>query len=325
MTVHVKPYQESDATNWDTFVYASRNGTFFHTRRFLVYHPADRFADASLWILDGEKPLAVLPAATKSIDGKKILVAHPGASYGGLVLQKSCGVEDTRSIVDAVTAFARENGYDGLSFLRLTPPSVRSNFSDDQEYWMYQRGWSCTRFEMDGSIDLDGIKKGEALSLLSGKCRNMVRQAERAGVTVHSDPAFETFWPILDATLARHNATPTHSLEEILRLHALSPEHVRLFSAKKDKKLVSGIVLITLNDSSVYTLYMAQNYDFHEYHPLHAILAQILETAIQERRRTVHLGVSTEDGGKVINEGLFFFKESFGCKPVRRESWEIRF
>jgi hypothetical protein len=58
---------------------------------------------------------------------------------------------------------------------------------------------------------------------------------------------------------------------------------------------------------------------------MHALLTEAIRLAIQEKRRVLHLGVSTEDGGKKINEGLFFFKESFGCRPVRRESWEILF
>lgn len=322
MSMRLVPHTAADNDRFDAFVAASRNGTFFHTRRFLAYHPSDRFKDASQWVFDGETPVAVLPAAIK--DNK--LVAHPGASYGGLVLGMGVGVKDTGDILAAVTEHAKTQKYAGMSFVRLTPQSIRQGFSDDQEYWMYQRGWTCTRFEMDGAIDVSGMSEAGVMDSLTGKCRNMVRQAERAGITVKVTNDLAGFWKILEATLTgRHNVKPTHTLDEIKKLHSLCPQDVRLFGAFKDKALVGGIVVITINKAALYTLYMAQDYEHQKDHPMHMIVVEVLKTAIREGRRALHLGVSTEDGGKVINEGLFFFKESFGCKPVRRESWELMF
>jgi len=323
MSLTVTPFQPKDASRWDAFVAESRNGTFFHTRKFLSYHPNDRFNDASFWVLDGSTPVAVLNAATKDIDHQRTLVSHPGASYGGLVFSKNVGVKDSGEILDAVTEHARQEKFQRMQFLRLTPPSLRQEFSDDQEYWMHQKGWCCMRFEMDGAIDVVGITEKQTMTLLTSKCRNMVRQAERASITVRETDTFADFWPLLTKVLEKHGVQPTHTLEEIVRLHSIAPDAVRLFGAFKESTLVAGIVVITIHSTALYTLYMAQDYAHQDAHPLHAILAELLHVSVKEGRRVLHLGVSTEDGGKVINEGLFFFKESFHCRPVRRESFEI--
>ena len=42
---------------WDDFVDSSDNGTIFHKRTFLSYHPKDRFEDASLVIEKDNKIL----------------------------------------------------------------------------------------------------------------------------------------------------------------------------------------------------------------------------------------------------------------------------
>jgi hypothetical protein len=55
------------------------------------------------------------------------------------------------------------------------------------------------------------------------------------------------------------------------------------------------------------------------------LVMEAIKIGLKEKRHAFHLGVSTEDGGKKINEGLFSFKESFGCRPVRRESFELMF
>lgn len=325
MSLRVSTFTSADASRWDQFVRDSRNGNFFHTRAFLSYHPSDRFTDASVWVMDGEKPRAVLPAAEREVDGKRMLVAHPGASYGGAVFAADVGVQESGQILAALTDHARAQKFAGMQFLRLPPTSIRKEFSEDQEYWMYQNGWRCTRMEMDGAIDLCGATEENALSLLTGKCRNMVRQAERAGITVRETDDFSSFWRILNATLSRHKVTPTHTIEEILRLKNACPKDVRLFGAFLDQTLVGGIVVMTLHENALYTLYMAQDYEHQSAHPIHAVLTDVIRTTIREDRRILHLGVSTEDGGKSINEGLFFFKESFHCRPVRRESWELYF
>ena len=46
---HFEKYNEKDEKKWDDFVMEkSINGTFLQTRRFLNYHPKDRFVDESI-------------------------------------------------------------------------------------------------------------------------------------------------------------------------------------------------------------------------------------------------------------------------------------
>ncbi len=325
MPFSVIPFAAQHEQIFDAFITASRNGTIFHTRRFLAYHPAGKFQDASLLFFDGEKLVAVLPAAAKEENGKKMLVSHPGASYGGLVLGEDISVTETGELMDSLIAYARAQKYAGISFLRLTPASLQKSYSEDPLYWAFQQGFRMTRCEMDGAIDFSGMKEDQVLALLSGKCRNMVRQAERAKIEVRLSNDFDSFWPILESVLAlRHGAKPTHTLAEIQKLHSLLPDGFRCLGAYREGKMVGGIVLVTIHQQALYTLYMGQEYTAQQHHPIHLLLVEAMRLAIREKRRVLHLGVSTEDGGTKVNEGLFFFKESFGCRPVRRESFEIR-
>lgn len=322
MTLSLRLYTGTDEKIWDAFVASSGNGTIFHTRRFLSYHPDGRFEDHSLLIFDNQKLVAVLPAAKK--DGR--LVAHPGASYGGVVVAPTLSVVEMGEVLSAVMEYAKTQKFAGISMLRLPPTSLQRQYAEDQHYWLYQQGYALTRTEMDGAIDLTRVQANDVLSSFTGKCRNMVRQAERAKVEVKLSNDFATFWPILEGVLhGRHGTLPTHTLAEIQKLHELLPDGFRLLSAYQGKKMVGGIVLVTIHESALYTLYMAQEYAAQKDHPMHMLLSEAIKLGLQEKRRVLHLGVSTEDGGKKVNEGLFFFKESFGCKPVRRESFEITF
>ncbi len=336
MNLSLQPYSDEQAKQWDNFVSFSRNGTIFHTRKFLSYHPEKRFEDASLLFLDGEKLVAVLPAAAKEDAGKKILVSHPGASYGGLVLHGDASVSETGEMMTALLAHAKAKKYSGISMLRLPPASLQRLYSEDPQYWMFQQGYRMSRCEMDGAIDLSAfddltdmqvLKSLDAiLQSLHGKCRNMVRQAKRAKIEVKLSNDFDAFWPVLESVLAgRHGAKPTHTLAEIKKLHTLLPQGFRCLTAHLEGRIVGGIVLVSIHGEALYTLYMGQEYASQQFHPMHLLLVEAIHLSLKEKRRVLHLGVSTEDGGTKVNEGLFFFKESFGCKPVRRESWEILF
>lgn len=326
MTPTLVPFAGEWKERWDDFAAASRNGTVFHTRQFLAYHPKNRFVDASLVFLEGETIVGVLPAALKENDGKTLLVSHPGASYGGLVTAPDTSVSDTGAMLAALKTYVIAQNYSGISMLRLPPASLQRRYAEDMQYWLYQQGYALSRVEMDGAIDLRGLREETILPSLSGKCRNMVRQAERAGITVRLSNDIDVFWPILESVLTgRHGTKPTHTVEEMKKLMELMPGQFRLLVAYRGDTMVGGILLVTLHADALYTLYMAQEYSAQKDHPMHALLAEAMRLAVREKRSVLHLGVSTEDGGKTVNEGLFFFKESFGCRPVRRETWELHY
>ncbi|MDZ7413397.1 MAG: GNAT family N-acetyltransferase, partial [candidate division KSB1 bacterium] len=60
--MEITRYQDQHAEEWDRFVWAANNGTIFHTRRFLSYHPPGRFEDHSLVFKKRGRVLALLPA-----------------------------------------------------------------------------------------------------------------------------------------------------------------------------------------------------------------------------------------------------------------------
>ncbi len=307
---------------WDNFVRNSRNGTIFHTRAFLSYHDPKKFTDHSLLFYKDDALIGVLTGVLE----EKTFVSHPGASYGGLVLSPDCGMKETGEMIDALLAHAKEQKLKGITLLRLTPPSVRRKSSDDQEYALYHRGFAVDRFELASSLFLTG-KQAETLpDTFSGKCRNALRKAEKSGLTFKESDDFASFWKILESTLeSRHKSKPTHTLEEILRLKKILPKQIRLFSAFKDKEMIGGIVTFTLHEKAIYTLYIAQNYEYQELRSVHLIVTELARVCIKEGKDVLHFGISTEERGTVVNDGLFFFKESFGALSVRRESWSISF
>ena len=59
----IKKITRTNPIAWDNFVKKANNGTMFHLRKFLSYHPEHRFVDHSLEFYKRHKLFSVFPSA----------------------------------------------------------------------------------------------------------------------------------------------------------------------------------------------------------------------------------------------------------------------
>ena len=92
--IEILKYSHNMSSQWDDFVQSSKNGTVFHTRKFLSYHINRKFNDHSLCFKKKNNLVAIFPAAIIKENNHKILFSHPGTSFGGLVIHKNLSMND---------------------------------------------------------------------------------------------------------------------------------------------------------------------------------------------------------------------------------------
>ena len=114
-------YNKKESEVWDNFVENSNNGTLYHLRRFLSYHPPDRFDDHSLLFHKKGKLCAVFPACVVDLDSKRTLFSHRGASVGGFVLEESSSFKEAFDLTELLISYAKDNDFDRIV---LTPPPL---------------------------------------------------------------------------------------------------------------------------------------------------------------------------------------------------------
>ena len=66
--ITVKRHSKNNKVLWDSFVKNANNGTIFHLRRFLSYHPEDRFVDHSIEFYKKNTLFSVFPATESNIN-----------------------------------------------------------------------------------------------------------------------------------------------------------------------------------------------------------------------------------------------------------------
>jgi hypothetical protein len=93
-----------------------------------------------------------------------------------------------------------------------------------------------------------------------------------------------------------------------------------LFSAYEEKNCVAGVIVYE-NKRIVHIQYISANERGKEISALDFIFDKLIKE-IYKNKEYFDFGVSTEDGGRYLNEGLIFQKEGFGGRGVCYKVYE---
>ena len=130
------------------------------------------------------------------------------------------------------------------------------------------------------------------------------------------------FWKILDEVLtSRHDCKPVHTVDEMERLQASFPDNIRLFTAQIDGHTVAG-TLIYETETVAHAQYIAAS-DYGRSTGALDGLFRHLVTEVFPAKRYFDFGISTEQGGRYLNQGLAFQKEGFGARAVVYDTYTI--
>lgn len=308
----VKRYSKDDKISWDDFVRNSKSFHFMFLRDYMDYH-SNRFADHSLMIHDNkEKLVAVLPA---NKDGNDI-ISHQGLSFGGLLIKGEVDTLKFVQCIDALILYCKENSFSTLLYKKI-PTIYSSTLFEEDSYALVYRGAELYRRDLNCAID---YKVRQDCS--KSRIRN-IKKAKKNGIScIHSNEDIEEFYRVLSANLSTvHNLVPPHSLEELKLLQSRFPENILLFVAKKDDKVLAG-VLIFVTRFVIHAQYIASIDEGRKIGALDLLFDHII-MRFEEYASYFSFGVSTEDSGKFINEGLVFQKEGFGARAYVHDFYRL--
>ncbi len=315
--LEIVPFKDGNAEAWDAFVRTTTNGTLFHTRAFLSYHPTDRFHDDSLLFLKDGKLLAVFPAAVRSDDKTNILRSHPGASYGGFVVRSTLSLRDATRLVQHLVDYAKQSGYAGLE-MTLPPQIYYMQPSNYLDFALYQNGFVYRKREVSSVIPLDG-PPASLIEMFSDESQRAVRRAEKLGVQVGESDDFAEFYKILKRNLSlRHDVKPAHTLEELLTLKKIFPEKIRLFASFVDEQIIAGIVVFSCNDRVALAFYVSHDEAYQKYRGVNLVFNEVIRRCAEQHFRFLDFGIFTVN--MEPNWGLCRFKESFGASGIFRDT-----
>ena len=307
----VKRYETKDYSDWNAFISTAKNATFLFNRDFMEYH-SDRFNDFSLMIYEEDKLVSVLPANKVGAT----IYSHQGLTYGGLVFQTNIKLGNSIAIFRDILIYLNENQIDKLN-LKLIPSIYCNGFSEEIEYSLFLLKAQLIRRDCLSVLDL-------TMPFSISKTRKeSIRRGIKNDLVIKEELNFKLFWneiliPNLDK---KHKVKPVHSFEELIQLQKLFPENIRHFNVYDKGKIVAGTTIF-ISEKVVHPQYISGNTQKNELGSLDYLYDYLINIVFKDKN-FFDFGPSHEENGLKINEGILFWKESFGAKTTVQDSYEI--
>ena len=304
-------YKSDLKSQWDNFINESKNGTFLFYRDFLEYHK-DRFEDYSILFYKNEKTIAVLPA-NKLED---VIYSHKGLTYGGLVLKNDIKFSDVLEVFKLLLSHLHDNNFASI-IIKEIPEIYNTSPSDEVKYLLHKTNADLIRRDI-----LSVIKTGKisySRDRIQGNKRGI-----RFNLDVREVTDFKEFWnTILIPNLeSKHNISPVHSLEEITKLNSLFPKNIRQFNVYLEDRIVAGATIFETK-TTAHVQYISGNKEKNKLGSLDYLFTHLIEEVFSNKEY-FDFGISNENNGKNINEGLLYWKEGFGARSITQDFYEIK-
>lgn len=313
MPFTVEKYTKIHYQSWNKFVAQAKNATFLFHRDFMEYH-RNRFEDFSLLVFDeGQKLQAILPANSVG----SAVFSHQGLTYGGIVTNETIKLAGFISVTKAILVFLESQQKESIQFKEI-PSIYCQNPADELQYLLFLMHGNLVRRDVLSVLDLT------TQFTFSRDRKNGIKRGIKNNLVVIEESNFEAFWnEILIPNLSeKHQAKPVHSFEEIQFLHSKFPKNIRQFNVYQNDKIVAGTTIFE-SELVAHSQYISGNSDKNELGSLDFLHDYLISNVFKDKKY-FDFGISNENQGKNINEGLLYWKESFGARTITQDFFEIK-
>lgn len=301
----IKQYNKENKAIWNQFILESKNGFFMFDRDYMDYH-SDRFIDNSLMFYDEKDNLiAVFPANIKN----DTLYSHQGLSFGGIISNSNIKSSQMLNIFDLLKDYCNENSIKEIVY-KAIPKIYHKQPADEDLYALFRNNAVCFRGDLSSTINLR-----DKIGFNSLRKRN-IKKAIKNDIIVRESDDIESFHKILSFVLDKyHSLKPVHTQKELELLKSNFSNNIKLYLALDANETPLAGALIFETSLVIHAQYTVSSDDGRGVGALDIIFDRLINNFYKDKAY-FDLGVSTEDNGRFLNEGLISQKEGFGGRGI---------
>ena len=312
----IELYEKKYEQLWDDFVLnKSINGTFLQSRNFLNYHPEGRFQDCSLLIFNQKNNLAAVVPACKDPNDTACFFSHKGSTYGGIVLDKKHYNGDTLlEIIESLEDYLHTAQFRSM-YLKITPDILSVESPSLLEYLLYYKKYQQYS-ELNTYIDLEKYDEDILSNFNQAKRRNInncIKENLKCK-KIYSDNEIIIMHTIIKDNLKKYSVKPVHTAEELIKLKNIYiPNNIDFFVSHIEDNFNAAIVVFYFpKTKTIHTQYLCSKEEFAKLSPMSFMYYSMILEAKKINYKRISWGVSTENFGHTLNQGLLKNKESYG-------------
>ena len=310
--INVVKYHEGLKSHWNAFVAHSKNGTFLFDRNFMDYH-ADRFTDFSLLFYDKNKLIALLPTNIQN----NVIYSHQGLTYGGFITDHNMKAATMLECFTQLKSLLTENGINSLIY-KTIPYIYHTHPAEEDLYALFRNHATLFRCDISSTIDLRQPIRYNRLR------RRMIKRARENNIKITEIDNLIEFHTLLATNLKnRHKVTPVHSPEELQLLRQRFPQNIRLFGAYDPNQTLHAVGMMFYT-RTVAHFQCSSPSEEGRVNGAYDLLVDFLINHEHQDKHYFDFGVSTENNGHDLNEGLIALKEAFGGRAVCYNQYSLK-
>ncbi|WP_162053978.1 GNAT family N-acetyltransferase [Pontibacter pamirensis] len=310
--VEVVKYSLAQKAVWDAFVAGSRNGTFLLHRDYMEYH-ADRFTDHSLLFYRKNKLLALLPANEV---GQEVH-SHGGLTYGGIISDSRIKASVMLEVFETMKGYFKDQGFRRMLY-KTIPHIYHQVPAEEDLYALFRCGAKMYRRDVSSVVELQ-----QAVNYDRDR-RWRLAKVLNADLELRQSDDFVLFMEMERALLMeKYYKLPVHTAAEMMHLAAAFPKQIKLYGAYEAGEMHAGIIVYETK-TVAHCQYTASTAHGRSISALDA-LTNFLITKVYPHKKYFDFGISTEQQGQYLNEGLVRNKESYGARTVVHDFYELLF
>lgn len=304
-------YESTQRKTWDEFIINSRTPLFFFQRDFMEYH-SDRFVDHSFMFYDEGKLVALLPATKKENE----LISHGGLTFGGLIFHAKIRAETVIEIAKQLLEATKEHGLSKIIYKSI-PYIFHQQPAQDDIYALF----NCANAKLFRRDLSSVIRLNQRLGLSKGR-KWLIARAKKNNLSVSTSTDWNGFHELLRTVLEKHDAMPVHTVEELRFLHDKFQNNIELKVVIDDTAMLAAALLFKFKNV-VHTQYLAVSEVGKDLGALDYLIESCIEESVNQGYEYFSFGISTEENGRYLNEGLLAQKESFGARSMSLDFYEV--
>lgn len=287
-------------------------------RRFMDYH-SDRFNDCSVMLYEDNVLVGLFPA--NWVDTEGTIYSHQGLTYGGLLYTTAATQQQVLVMLQSVMMWYVDFLQARRMVYKAIPYIYSMCASQEDLYALFRANARLMSRGVSSVVSMQNPLQMRKLRLRGA------RKAIDNGLYIDrmGDEDWTTlqeFWALLTKVLATYHSTaPVHSVEEMQLLMSRFPQQIKLFLVRHEREIVAGC-LVFITRQVAHIQYIASGEKGREMGALDLLFRHLINERFKQMAY-LDFGISTEDGGRWLNEGLIFQKEGFGARSVCYDCYEI--
>lgn len=310
MEIEIKRYTSADKDTWDLFVEKSKNGTFLLFRDFMDYH-AERFVDHSIMFYLKGKLIALLPGHVQG----SIFYSHQGLTYAGLILSIYTKASHVIAIFEKLRMYLQSMKICQLVY-KTIPHIYHKQPSEEDLYALFKNNALLVSRAISSCIVLDN--KIEYSKLRKRK----INKINNCNLLIKKTDSFSKFWEILEFNLSRiYNVRPTHSVQEIQSLKSNFTNNILQFEIWDSNEILGGCTIFKTHTVS-HLQYISATEKGKKQGCLDVLINNIILSECSNLKY-FDFGISTENNGHYLNQGLISQKEGFGARAICYDTYRV--